>query len=337
MILVTGGTGLVGGYLLYELTSKGEKVRALVRQGKPSDFVQKLFSCRDAGAEQLSLIEWVQGDITDYYSLLDALEGVQDVYHCAALISFDPRDRKKMLHTNVEGTANVVNACQEKGIRKLCHVSSIAALGRSEQDGIIDENSRWKTSRRNSGYAVSKYGSEREVWRGIEEGLNAVIINPSVILGASCLPKTTNRLFSNIDKLLPFYNEGVNGYVDVRDVVQSMILLMNSPVSGERFVINSENLSLKQLFTTAADLLGKRPPSVHVGRLFFSIAWRLEWIRCRITGKPPLISRENVRSAQARSCYSSDKFARAFGYSFIPIRTSLKDAFTAMGKIPAAS
>jgi nucleoside-diphosphate-sugar epimerase len=238
-----------------------------------------------------------------------------------------------MLKTNIEGTANIVNTCLHNHIKKLVYVSSIASLGRPEQEGIIDENAKWKTSKRNSSYAISKYGGEREVWRGIEEGLNAVIVNPSVILGAGIRPKATNRLFHSIEKMLPFYNNGVNGYVDVRDVVRAMILLMESSVSGERFILNSENLSLKQLFTLAAELLGKRKPIIPLGRIFLGTAWRLEWLRSRISGQQAVITRENMRSARSRSFYSAEKFCRQFNFTFIPIRQTLRDAFIMLGKI----
>ena len=333
MILVTGGTGLLGTYLLYELTSKGEKVRALLRPGTRRDDIQKIFSCFEDSSSRYPLIEWVEGDVLDFYSLHTALQGIEQVYHCAALVSFDPRDNKSMLRTNVEGTANLVNACLQQGVKKMVHVSSIASLGRPEQEGIIDENSRWKTSKKNSGYAISKYGGEREVWRGIEEGLDAVIVNPSVILGAGCLPKATNPLFLGIEKMLPFYNEGINGYVDVRDVSHSMILLMESSISGERFVLSSENLSVREFFSIAASLLQKKPPFIPLNKPVFSILWRLEWIRSRITGKRALLTRENARSAQAKSSYSSGKFNDRFNFTFIPVKQSLEYAFRLMRKI----
>ena len=333
MILVTGGTGLLGTYLLYELTSKGEHVKALIRPGHHREDLRNIFGCFNSHPSQYSLIEWVEGDVLDFYSIHEALQGIEKVYHCAALISFDPRDNPAMLRTNAEGTANLVNACLQQGVRKLCHVSSIASLGRPEQGGIIDENSRWKTSKRNSGYAISKYGGEREIWRGIEEGLDAVIVNPSVILGAGCLPKATNPLFRGMEKMLPFYNDGVNGYVDVRDVARAMILLMESPVSGERFVLNSENLSIREFFTRAASVLGKKPPFLRIGKPVFSVLWRLEWLRSRITGKRALLTRENARSAQAKSYYSSEKFRSGFHYSFKPVNQSLAFAFGILGKI----
>jgi nucleoside-diphosphate-sugar epimerase len=271
--------------------------------------------------------------VLDPFSLQQAMQGVEFVYHCAALISFNPADLKRMLEVNIEGTANVVNACLENGIQKLCHVSSIASLGQSEKGEKIDENAKWKTSRVNSGYAISKYGGEREVWRGIEEGLNAVIVNPSIIIGAGCHPKATNSLFHGIKYFVPFYTNGVNGYVDVRDVVRAMILLMESDISGERFVLNSENLSLKELFTLVTDILGKPHPHISInGTLMSTIAWCDE-VRGRLTRARPLLTRENVRASMSKSFYSAEKFSSVFNFIFIPISESLKEAFRILDTI----
>jgi dihydroflavonol-4-reductase len=329
MILVTGGTGLVGTYLLYELTRKGHKVRVLLRPGKKPYDTLTILNCVSTDKEQnlIDQVEWVDGDVLDPYSLKQAMQGVDYVYHCAAMISFNPRDLKSMLDVNIEGTANVVNACLENGVKKLCHVSSIAALGQAEKGEMINENAKWKTSRSNSGYAISKYGGEREVWRGIEEGLNAVIVNPSVIIGAGCHHKATNQLFHKINKFLPFYTPGINGYVDVRDVVNAMILLMESTISSERFVLNAENLSMKDFFSKAADCLGKPHPKIALNAGLLSTIARLDELRSRIIGARPLITRENVRAAMAKSYYSADKFQSAFNYTFIPVEDSLKNAF----------
>jgi nucleoside-diphosphate-sugar epimerase len=327
MILVTGGTGLVGSYLLYELTRKGNKVKALLRPGTKPYETRKLFNCfLDADQHLIDQVEWVEGDVLDPFSLQQAMQGVDYVYHCAAVISFNPRELKAMLSVNVEGTANVVNACLENGVKKLCHVSSIASLGQAEKGEMIDENARWKTSRINSGYAVSKYGGEREVWRGTEEGLNAVIVNPSVIIGAGCHRKATNKLFHKIKNFLPYYIPGINGYVDVRDVVKAMIMLMESNISGERFVLNSENLSLRDFFIKAADILGKPHPRIALnGTLLNVLAW-LDEMRARLTKSNPLLTRENVRASMSKSFYSAKKFKTAFNFSFIPITESLTEA-----------
>jgi len=328
MILVTGGTGLVGSYLLYELTRRGHKVRALLRPGKKPYDTRKLFKClSDESTNLIDQVEWFEGDVLDPFSLKQAMQGVDYVYHCAAFISFNPRELKEMLAVNVDGTSNVVNACLENSVKKLCHVSSIASLGQAEKGEIIDENAKWKTSRINSGYAISKYGGEREVWRGIEEGLDAVIVNPSVIIGAGCHLRATNKLFHSIKNFIPFYSLGVNGYVDVRDVVDAMILLMESDIKGERFVLNSENLSLKEFLTKVADILGKPHPRFAVNRsVMTSIAW-LDEMRARLTKSDPLLTRENVRAAMSKAYYSSEKFSSAFNYSFIPMSDSLSQAF----------
>jgi len=319
---------LVGSYLLYELTRKGHKVKALLRPGKKPYETRKLFNCFSAENEHLiDLVDWVEGDVLDPFSLQQAMQDVDYVYHCAAMISFNPRDLHAMLAINIEGTANVVNACLENGIKKLCHISSIASLGQAEKGEMIDENAKWKTSRINSGYAISKYGGEREVWRGIEEGLNAVIVNPSVIIGAGCHRKATNKLFHNIQNFLPYYIPGINGYVDVRDVVNAMIMLMESTVSGERFVLNSENLSLREFFIKVADILGKPHPRIALnGNIMNAIAW-LDEIRARITRSSPLLTRENVRASMSKSYYSAEKFKTAFDFTFIPMTESLTEAF----------
>jgi nucleoside-diphosphate-sugar epimerase len=277
-------------------------------------------------------VEWVEGDVLDPFSLQQAMQGVDQVYHCAALISFNPREMRKILEANIGGTANIVNACLQNQVKKLCYVSSIAALGRSEKGEMIDENAKWKTSRINSGYAISKYGGEREVWRGIEEGLNAVIVNPSVIIGAGCHKKATNRLFHKANSFLPFYTQGVNGYVDVRDVVKAMIMLMESEISGERFVLNSENLSLKDFFIKIARIQKKPHPHIRLNRWMLTLIAITDELRCRITGSKPLLTRESVRAGLSESYYSAEKFSKRFKFSFIPVGESLAEAFRILGK-----
>jgi dihydroflavonol-4-reductase len=333
MILVTGGTGLVGSYLLLELTRKGHKVKALLRPGKKPYETRKLFNCFSIENKHLiDQVEWIEGDVLDPFSLQQAMQGVDYVYHCAAFISFNPVEVKQMLAVNIDGTANVVNACLENGIKKLCYVSSIASLGQAEKGEMIDERAKWKTSRLNSNYAISKYGGEREIWRGIEEGLNAIIVNPSVIIGAGCHAKATNSLLHSIRNFLPFYTSGVNGYVDVRDVVSAMILLMESKINSERFVITSENLSYRDFFIKVADVLGKPHPSIALNRRLLEILARLDELRGRLTGARPLLTRENVRAASTKSYFSADKFKSAFDFTFILITESLSETFRILGE-----
>jgi len=325
-ILVTGGTGLVGSHLLFNLVSGGSKVRALKRESSNLELVKKVFSYYSDEADvPLSLIEWVDGDVTDIYSLYDAMENIEQVYHTAAMVSFNPSDRKIMTKINVEGTANVVNAGLNKKIKKLCHVSSIATLGRTDNEELINEETHWKNSKNNSLYSVSKYGAEREVWRGIIEGLPAVIVNPSVIIGPGNWNKGSSRLFKQVWDGLKYFTEGVNGYVDVRDVAKSMILLMESDITNSRFIVSSENIDYLKLFSLIADGLVKNKPSVKANSILSRLIWRMEKLRSSFTGKNPLITKETARTAFQKYYYSNEKIKKMLGFEFIPMGVSIKE------------
>jgi len=249
MIMVTGGTGFVGAHLLYHLTKEGKRVKALKRPGSDVKWVKKIFSYYSKNPEeQFGLVEWVEGDILDNYSLTEAFDGVDQLYHTAAMVSFHASDREKVIKTNVEGTANVVNAALEKNIGKMCYVSTVGVLGRDDTKDLTDEDTQLKTSSGSSVYSKSKYEAEREVWRGIAEGLNAVIVNPSIIVGPGNWQAGSSQVFETMWKGLKFYTGGMNGFVDVNDLVKAMIILMEGDYSGERYIISAENVSYKQFF-----------------------------------------------------------------------------------------
>lgn len=327
MILVTGATGFLGSHLLYRLIQSGQKVRAIQRSHSSFAILDRVFAFynEDYKAHK-DRVEWVEADITDIYSLETCLEGVTDVYHAAALVSFQPGDISRMDHINVQGTANLVNASLDYKIRKFCHVSSIAAIGRAEHDRVIDENVVWKASRRNSNYAVSKYGAEREVWRGIEEGLDAVIINPSIILGPGEINSGSTKLIQTVERGLKFYTPGINGFVDVRDVVAVMMSLMESDISGERFIVSSENLSYRELFGYIAKALNKPEPKYRAGKWMSELYWRLEGVRSRISGKKPLVTRETARTANNNYIYSGEKLNQYLNFKCMPIKQSIEEA-----------
>jgi len=326
MIFVTGATGLVGSHLILELISSGESVRAMKRPSSDLGMLRKVFSLySDQPEEMFSRIEWVEADIMDIFSLEEAMEGVEEVYHCAAIVSFLPEDRKRLMQVNTGGTANVVNAALEKKIRKLCHVSSIAALGRPEnQADLINEELVWKTSGNNSNYAVSKYGAEREVWRGTAEGLDAVIVNPSIILGVAGKSQGSSRIFNTVYEGLKFYPPGKNGFVDVRDVVKAMILLMNSDIRNERFILSIESIEYKKLFDLISAEMGKPAPHLKVSPVMSGLAWRLEKLRSMVTGIKPLITRETARTAVQQYEYSNEKIKKELGFEFTPIEETVR-------------
>lgn len=326
MILVTGGTGILGSRLLFDLVSRGKKVRAIHRSDNFS-ITEKTFKTNAPNDYEVLLknIEWVKADITDIISLEDAFDNVTHIYHCAAIVSFYPADYKMMMKINVEGTENMVNLALEKGIKKFCHVSSIAAIGRSKEGETIAENSHWKTSPANSGYAISKYGAEREVWRGVHEGLNAVIVNPGVILGPGDWNTNTPSMFNTVWKGLKVYTEGVNGFVDVRDVSKAMINLMESDIINERYILVSENVSFKQFFEYIADVFHKPHATFKVNKTLASIGWRILKVTGFLTNKRPFITKETAIAATSKYYYSNEKIKKALNMEFIPIKKTVED------------
>jgi dihydroflavonol-4-reductase len=323
MILVTGGTGLVGSQLLFDLAKGGDTVRALKRNSGNMDLVNRMFRGRE---DLLQQIQWVEGDVTDLFSLVDAMKGVKQVYHCAALVSFLHADFKRMLKINTEGTANMVNIAMEAKVDRFCYVSSTAALGRSEENKILTEQSTWKTSKNNSGYAITKYGAEREVWRAIEEGLGAFIVNPSIIIGPGNLRWGSTALFGEVWKGLKFYPTGSSGFVDVRDVTKCMIQLMKKNMHAERFIISAENIPYRDVINFIADGFGKSRPAIRVGNLLSEIGWRFESARKMFGKTKPMITKETARNGQHNWKYSNEKIKMELAAEFIPVQDAVRHA-----------
>lgn len=326
MIFVTGGTGLVGTHLIYELLLRGEKVRAIRRENSQIEKLEKVISYyHKKPKDLLKNLEWVYADILDIHSLEEAMEGVEKVYHAAAIISFNPSDHKKMIENNTKGTANIINASLNKNVKKLCHVSSIASVGRDNTKNVVSENDQWTYSKRQSAYAVSKFESEREVWRGIAEGLNAVIVNPSIIFGPGHWGEGSSQIFSKVGGGLKFYTQGITGYVDVRDVVECMIQLMDSTITNERFILNAENVSYKDLFENIAHELHVSKPKFYVSKCMSEVVWRLAKIQNIFSRKQPLITKETARTANKKYHFSNEKICNALDFQFRPISQTIKD------------
>lgn len=322
MIFVTGGTGLVGSHLLLEILSKNQNVRALKRENSSLKIVEKIFNHYQK-AHLLKKIEWVNGDLLDSYKLQQQIQGCTSVYHAAAFVSFHPKDVKKMMSINIDGTANLVNICLDLKVKKLAYVSSISTLSKNKKTELTDENCYWIDSNKKTNYALSKYLSEQEVWRGIQEGLDAVIINPSVILGPGDWTKGSSQLFTKVWKGLKYYTLGATAYVDVIDVAKSLVQLMESEIKNERFIISSENISYQKLFQKIAQTLHKKEPYIQVNNFIKEFAWRSEYLKYLITRKKPLLTKETANQAMSISKFSNKKISD-LGITFIPIDQSIK-------------
>jgi dihydroflavonol-4-reductase len=314
MVLVTGASGFLGQHLVRRLSGQGQQVRALYHAHPPSDELKNLPG-----------IEWVQADLLDIFDVEEAMKGVHDIYHCAALVTFDPRMHEKMLHFNPESTANVVNEALLQGVGKMMYISSVAALGRTgEENKEITEEQDWGESRYNSAYGISKYLAETEVWRGIGEGLNAVIVNPGIILGETNKKDLAAQLMNTVYKEFPFYSRGVNAWVDVKDVISSVIQLMGSDVNAERFIISAGNYAYREVFTLMANALNKKTPHIYAPPFITGLGWRLIWLKSALSGSNPLITRETVNNANAVCNYNNGKLLSVLpGFSYTPVNETI--------------
>lgn len=295
-ILVTGGSGLLGNELIHQLLNKGNSVKAIVHK------TPILIKHRH--------LEVVVCDLLDVVTLEEIMQDVTHVYHCAGLVSFTKGNKNLLFKTNIDTTVNIVNASLHAKIKKFVHVSSIVSLGRDNQFDLINENLQWNAENNFSTYGYTKYLGELEVWRGIAEGLNAVIVNPSIILGPGNWDEGSTAIFKKVHDHLKWYSEGVNGFVDVRDVCRAMVLLMEAEISAERFIVSAYNLSYKDLIFQIADSFKKPRPSQKINPFLAEIVWRMDWLRSLITGKEPLITKETVKTAQSISHYDNSKLKK---------------------------
>lgn len=317
-ILITGGTGFLGSYIIKALIEKDYSVRALRRSNKLPGWIAK---------DILEKVEWVDGDILDVVSLEDAMKGIDTVIHSAAIVSFVNKDRKEMYQVNVEGTANVVNMALENNVKRLVHISSVAALGRTTGGGHVDEEKKWEESKANTHYGKSKYRAELEVWRGMAEGLDAVILNPSTILGYGDWHSSSCAIFKTVHDGFKWYAPGINGFVAVEDVANATVQLMETNISAQRYIVNGDTWPFKKLMDTMAHAFGKKGPTRKTTPFLMKIAWRVEKIKSFFTGKRPLLTRESARVAASQTYFENDKILKALpGFSFTPLEEAIKKA-----------
>lgn len=327
MILVTGGTGLVGAHLLAHLAQTETRIRAIYRTTEKLEAVKNVFGYYfEDVMSYFDKIEWLKADVTDVPSLEKVFPDITHVYHIAALITFDPKLFEKLRKVNIEGTANMVNLSIAYGVKKFCFVSSIAAIGENIDPSIpITEETHWNAEADNSVYAISKYGSEMEVWRGSQEGLDMVIVNPAIILGAGFWRGGgSGSLFRQIDKGLKYYTKGILSYVDVLDVVSVMIQLMNSNIKNERFILVAENWTVEKFSKTTAKALNVKPPQKEASSFLLGIAWRMDWWRQFFTGKHRRLTRVTSKSIQSQTFYDSSKIQEQLNFTFTPMEETIE-------------
>lgn len=323
MILVTGGTGLVGSHLLLELVKSGEKVRAIHRKNSDLQAVRRVFSYyipKDEIDFLFNKIEWKEADINDIPVLTEAFTEVTTVYHCAALISFDPSDEKSLRKINIEGTANIVNLCIALKIEKLCYLSSIATMDLSLGEKFVTENFTWHPEKYHSEYAISKHGAEIEVWRASQEGVPVIVLNPGIILGPGSWNTGSGQLFKKIDKGLNYYFPKTTGFVGVQDVVKATIKAMQSNIQNEQYIVVAENLSFKKVLDLAAKSIQKPSPKKLLKPWMVFIGWMYQSIAGFLFGTKRQITREDHKLLFQHSFYDNMKLKLEFSFQYTPIR-----------------
>jgi nucleoside-diphosphate-sugar epimerase len=319
VIFVTGGTGFLGAYITKNLVGKGYTVRALRRSSSTIPFF--------IPASIWNKIEWIEGDVLDVVALQEGMKGADAVVHSAAIVSFLKHNRDEIYKVNIDGTANVVNVALEEGVKRILHVSSVAALGRTTNAATVSEEKKWEDNKNNTHYAITKHEAEMQVWRGFAEGLEGVIINPSTILGFGNWHQSSCAIFKNAYKEFPWYTKGVNGFVGVEDTAEAAVRLLLSDINEQRFIVNAENRSFQWLFTTIAEGFGKKPPHRHASKTMGELAWRMEALKGTLTGSKPLLSKETAKVAHSHTSFDNSALLKALpGFQFTPLEQVIKKA-----------
>lgn len=319
IVFVTGGTGFLGAYIITNLVEKGHAVRALRRSSSRLPFF--------VPAAIWEQVEWIEGDVLDVVALQEGMEGATSVIHSAAIVSFSESNRDEMYKVNIGGTANVVNLALETGVKRLLHISSVAALGRTKNVSTVTEEKKWEVNNANTHYAITKHEAEMHVWRGFAEGLEGVIINPSTILGFGNWHQSSCAIFKNAYKEFPWYTKGVNGFVGVEDAAEAAVQLLFSNITEKRFIVNGENRSFQSLFSSMAQGFGKRPPHRYANRVLGEVAWRMEAVKGFFTGSKPLLSKETAKIAHNHTSFDNSALLQLLpAFRYQPLDSVIKDA-----------
>jgi len=313
MILLTGTTGLVGSYIALHLVEKGIPFKAMKRA---SSSIPKIL-------QPYKDINWVDADILDVVALESVFVDVDTVIHGAAIVSFYKKDFDDMWETNVQGTLNMVNLSLTHNVKRFVHISSIAALGRNGDEGIINEDSKWTKSSNNSVYAETKYQAELEVWRGREEGLSVVIVNPSTVLGPSDWNTSSTRIFKYVWEENKYFPDGFLNYVDVRDAAEVIVQMLNSKADGERYIVNNDKIKFLDIFLMIANAFKKKPPTTQIKPWISALAVKVERLRSFFTGSKPLITKETSRLSSTNYTYKNQKIKTLLNFEFRPVEDTI--------------
>jgi nucleoside-diphosphate-sugar epimerase len=289
----------------------GFPVRAIRRSLKIPSFIAN---------EIWEKVEWIESDILDVVGLEEAMQDCFAVIHAAAIVSFNSHDRHLMNEVNIEGTKNVINTAIENNIQRFIHISSVAALGRTEAKQMVSEEKKWEETSSNTHYSITKHYAELEVWRGFSEGLNGVILNPSTILGFGDWNQSSCAIFKNAYKGFPWFTEGINGFVSVEDTAECVVKMLQSEITEKRFIVNADNWSFQQLFNTMADGFGKKKPHRKATPFLGEIAWRLEGLKHLFADGKPLLTKESARVAHSKTSFDNSSILEALpGFTFKPL------------------
>jgi nucleoside-diphosphate-sugar epimerase len=322
MVFVTGATGILGRVIILELLKRGKKVRGAKRPTSNLNEVKHSYQFYTENSDDFfNKIEWVDVDFDDINSLEDALKDVDEVYHCAAKVSFHPQDEKEMYHTNIKGTERLLFACEGSGVTKFLHVSSVAVLDGFNEKGELDEDSDFNPKIDHPAYAISKHLSEMEVWRASAEGLNTIIINPAIIIGSGNWTQSSGELFSTFEKN-NFTFSGGSSYVDVRDVAKISIELMEKNIFGERFILVSENKRYAEAGNYIREKLGLKNARIlsqaelNAGRIAnILFGWLIPKLK--------MVTKSNIESITTFNTISNQKIKEKLNYQFTPVKDSI--------------
>lgn len=330
MNLVTGATGIIGSHVTYTLLKKGEAVVAVKRSTSNLTDIKNLFHLYEGNDVLFSRIKWIELDLQDVQALEAAMQNIETVYHCAGMVSFNDKDFTQLKANNEIATANVVNACIYKGVKTLCYVSSLSTINNNDYLGELNEAVFWKTSGSESAYGISKYNAEREVWRGMEEGLNAVIVNPGVVLSPFFWNQSSGRIFKFCSKGSIFYPPGKTGYIAAKDVAEIMVNLVHKKIVGERFILIEKMYRFQEIFTIAQKAFGKSAPKIKANKFILNIARLGDALLSALIGKKRTITRASVNSALSEKTYSNQKLNRFLPFNYTSVEAEIKficDAF----------